>query len=239
MQFYLPDQPAAGWQPGGNDHPRTRHQVRHRGPRRHRSHVPGAGRNWRNADGYRHHAFDLWLLQWLDPGGLARLLCHGQGWAICQKRCEIASQLQNSRHLTDGADGLDLHPVRLRQLRTTARLHYLRRAGVLYPHHFWIVRAAPHASQRGTPVSCDRLPGAAGNLYCDGFIYRCRTITLQTAVHLAGTHYRSAGDSGVFLVVAEFGSVILSGVEPSLREVSTHSAQNDSFKTEGEIKGWQ
>ncbi len=188
-----------------------------------RGHVPDAGRNRRNADGYRHHAFDLWLLQWLDPGGLARLLRHGQGWAIFQKRCEIASQLQNSRHLTDGADGLDLHPVRLRQLRTTARLHHLRRAGVLYPHHFWIVRAAPHASQRGTPVSCDRLPGAAGNLYCDGFIYRCRTITLQTAVHLARTDYRSAGDSGVFLVVAEFGSVILSGVETSLREVSMQS----------------
>ena len=37
-----------------------------------------------------------------------------------------------------GADGLDLHPVRFRKLRTIARLHHLRGAGVLHPHHFWI-----------------------------------------------------------------------------------------------------
>ena len=69
---------------------------------------------------------------------------------------------------------------------------------------FWIVRIAAHARPEcGEAVQGGRfITIAAGRLYCDGFIYRCRTITLQTAVHLAGTHYRVAGNSGVFLVVA-------------------------------------
>ena len=43
---------------------------------------------------------------------------------------------------------------------------------------------------------------AARDLYRDGVIYRCRTIALQTAVHMAGPDHRAAGDPGVFLVVA-------------------------------------
>jgi basic amino acid/polyamine antiporter, APA family len=32
----------------------------------------------------------------------------------------------------------------------------------------------------------DRLSGAAGDLYCDGFVYRCHTIALQTAITWPG-----------------------------------------------------
>ena len=78
---------------------------------------------------------------------------------------------QDSGRFPDGADGLDLHPVRLRQLWTAARLHHLCRAGVLHPYDFWSVRAAAHASRRGAALSGGWLSGASGNLYCDGFVY--------------------------------------------------------------------
>ena len=54
------------------------------------------GHRRRNADGHRHHAFHLRLLQWLDPGGFARLLRHGQGWSVLQERGETASHLQDA-----------------------------------------------------------------------------------------------------------------------------------------------
>src|SRR4029077_11507265 len=165
-------------------------------------HVADARGRGRYADGDRHHAVYFRLLQRPDSGGLARLLRPGQGWIVFQERGQTASHLQDAGSFPDGANGLDLHPVRLRQLWTTARLHHLRRAGFLYPHHLWLVRAAAHAPLRGTPVSGDWLPGASGNLYCDRFIYRCRTITLQTPVYVAGIDYRPAGNSSVFLVVA-------------------------------------
>ena len=77
---------------------------------------------------------------------------------------------------------------------------------------FGLFVSAAHSSRRGTSLSRDWLSGTAGDLYCDGFIYRCRTITLQTAVHLAGTDHRAARHSGVFPVVAATGHfVILSG----------------------------
>ena len=79
------------------DHSGARHQVRHRRPRGHGGHVPDAGRSGRNADGDRHHAFHLRLLQRPDPGGLARLLRHGQGWIVLQERGQTASHLQDAR----------------------------------------------------------------------------------------------------------------------------------------------
>ena len=160
------------------------------------------GRGGRNADGDRHHAFHLRLQQRADPGGRARLLRHGQGRLVFQERRETASYLQDSRSVPDGADGLDLHPVRLRQLRTAARLHHFRGAGVLHPHDCWSVCAAADPSRRGAALSGVWLSCSSGDLYCDGIVYRCRTIALQTAIHLAGTDYRAAGNSGVFPVVA-------------------------------------
>ena len=52
-------------------------------------------------------------------------------------------------------------------------------------------------------ISGIRLSRSADHLYCDGFIHRCRTIALQTAVHVAGTDRGAAGDSGIFRMVAE------------------------------------
>ena len=54
-------------------------------------------------------------------------------------------------------------------------------------------------------LSRDRLSGAAGDLYCDGFVHRCHTIALQTAVHVAGVDRGAAGRSGVLRVVGERG----------------------------------
>ena len=53
-------------------------------------------------------------------------------------------------------------------------------------------------------VSSSGLSGAAGDLYCDGFVYRCRAIALQAAVHLAGADCGAAGDPGILCVVQKF-----------------------------------
>ena len=115
-------------------------KYRHRRPRGHGGHVPDAGRDRGDAHGHRHHAFYFWLLQRPDSGRLARLLRHGQGRIVFQERGQTASYVQDAGGFADGADGLDLHSVRLRQLRPTARLHHLRRAGVLHPDDLWVVR---------------------------------------------------------------------------------------------------
>jgi APA family basic amino acid/polyamine antiporter len=61
-----------------------------------------------------------------------------------------------------------------------------RGAGVLHPDDCGIVRAAAHPPDAERPYRAFGYP-ICRHLYCDGFIYRCRTIALQTAVHLAGT----------------------------------------------------
>ena len=54
------------------------------------------------------------LLQRADPRRRACLLRHGQGRLVLSQRRETASRAQNARRFADGADGLDLHPMRFR-----------------------------------------------------------------------------------------------------------------------------
>ena len=65
------------------------------------------------------------------------------------------------------------------------------------------VRAAADASGGEAAVPGGGLSGPADHLYCDGFIHRCRTIALQTAIHVAGTDRGAVGDSGLLCVVAK------------------------------------
>ncbi len=50
------------------------------------------------------------------------------------------------------------------------------------------------------------LSDIARNLYCDGFVHRCRTIALQTAIHLAGVDCGVAGHPGILRVVEKFAA---------------------------------
>ena len=93
-----------------------------------------------------------------------------------------------------------------------ARLHYLRGAGVLHSDHCRIICAAADASGCPAALPRGRLSGAAGDLYCDGFVHRCRTIALQTAIHVAGADCRAAGNPGLLRVVEKRGRKARIGV---------------------------
>jgi len=67
-----------------------------------------------------------------------------------------------------------------------------------------IVCTAPGASGRPAPLSRGRISGAARDLYCDGFIYRCRTIALQAAIHVARVDCGAVRNPGILRVVEEF-----------------------------------
>ena len=84
---------------------------------------------------------------------------------------KLHPNLQDPRRVADGADGLDLHPVRFRQLRAIARLRGFRRAGVLYFDHRGIVRAAPHPPERRAALQGVWISGAARDLYRDGNLH--------------------------------------------------------------------
>src|SRR5207302_4691871 len=103
----------------------------------------------------------------------------------------------------DGTDGVGMPALRLRQLWAAFGLHYFCGAGVLHTHVCGIVRAAPHASERESALPRGGLSDPADHLYWDGFIRRCRTIALQTALHLAGTDCGAVGNPGVLDVVEE------------------------------------
>src|ERR1700734_2044422 len=102
--------------------------------------------------------------------------------------------------------------MRLGQLRTASRLHYFCCAGLLYFDDCGIVCPAADAAGCSETLSCGRLPDIARNLYCDGFIHRCRTIALQTAIHLAGVDCGAAGHPGILRVVEERGRKARIGV---------------------------
>ena len=75
---------------------------------------------------------------------------------------------------------------------------------------FYILTIAGLFVLRRTRPDAPRLPRrrvsrAAGDLYCDGPIHRCRTIALQTAVHVARADCCTAGHPGILRVVEEFG----------------------------------
>ncbi len=53
---------------------------------------------------------------------------------------------------------------------------------------FVLRRTHPDAER---PYRAIGYPGVAGDLYCDGIVHRCRTITLQAAVHVAGVDHRA------------------------------------------------
>ena len=76
----------------------------------------GIGR--RQDYGGRHSGLHLRLQQRIDPGRRARVLRHGEGWAVLPRRCQAASQVPHSGALADDAVRLDLHSVHLRQLWT-------------------------------------------------------------------------------------------------------------------------
>ncbi len=78
-----------------------------------------------------------------------------------------------------------------------------RRAGLLYPDDRRPICAAENASGRSASLPGRRLSDSAHRLYCDGFIHRCRTIALQTAIYVAGADRGAIGDSGLLCVVAE------------------------------------
>ena len=77
-----------------------------------------------------------------------------------------------------------------------------------------LVRTASHAAGRSAALPRHRLSGAAGDLYCDGFICRCRTIALQTAVHVAGADCGAAGHPGILRMVAKRGGKMSTTVAP-------------------------
>ena len=156
----------------------TRNQICHRRSRRHSGDDADVRLGRWTADGCGDYGLRLRMRQRPDSGGRACVLRHGQGWPVLPQRRQIASYLQNARGFADGADGLDLRALRVRKLRATARLHRLRGVGVLHSDHLRIICATPQTSRGRASLSRDRLPGAACSVYCDGFVHRCRTITL-------------------------------------------------------------
>src|ERR1700732_3437677 len=99
---------------------------------------------------------------------------------------------------------MDLRPLHLGQLRAAPGLHHIRGPGVLHSDDCRTIRVAADTSGCRAPLSGGWLPAAACDLYCDGFIYRCRTIALQAAVHLAGPDRCAAWDPGLLRLVAQF-----------------------------------
>src|SRR5262249_13863452 len=136
----------------------------------------------------------------------ACLLRHGQGWLILSQRGATASDIQVTRRVAHGPNGLDVRALHFRELWPASRLHYFCSAGFLRLDHHRIVRAAAEASGGRAPLSRCRLSRAPGNLYCDGLIHRYRVITLQAAVHLAGAHHRAARNSGLLAVVEKLAT---------------------------------
>ncbi len=65
---------------------------------------------------------------------------------------------------------------------------------------FVLRRTRPDAQR---PYKAIGYPVLPDRLYCDGFIYRCRAVTLQAAVHVAGIDHRFVGDTGLLRVVAD------------------------------------
>src|SRR3979411_323027 len=102
---------------------------------------------------------------------------------------------------------MDVHPLYLGQLRPTAGLHYFRRAGLLHFDDCRTIRVTADTAGRRASLPGGWLPRAAGDLYCDGIVYRCRTIALQAAVHVAGTDRGADWDPRLFRGVENFGSI--------------------------------
>ena len=65
------------------------------------------------------------------------------------------------------------------------------------------VCSAQDAARCGEALQGDRIPGAAGPVYRDGFMDLWGTIAVQTAVHVAGIDSCAAWGSGVSALVAQ------------------------------------
>src|ERR1039457_1548064 len=196
------DDNLGGGESNRSDAAGTRNSVCQRRPRRHRgADADVRFRRW-SADGRRHYDFRFRLLQRLDSLRCPRLLRHGERWSVLSQRCPAASRLQDARGFADGADGLDLRALHLRQLRPASGLHYFCGAGVLRAHDLRTFRVTAHSSRGRASVQSHRIPGFACNLYRDGFVYRRGAVTLQTAIHMAGTNHRAAWHPGVLHLAA-------------------------------------
>src|SRR5260370_28185052 len=110
-----------------------------------------------------------------------------------------------------------MHPLHLGQLRSNAGLHHFRRAGVLHADDGRAFCVAPDTAGCGASLPGGWLPGAASDLYSDGTIYRCRTIALQAAVHVAGADRGADWDSRLLRVVAREAGCN-SAVDPAIQE---------------------
>src|SRR5579862_79003 len=96
-----------------------------------------------------------------------------------------------------------MRPLHLRQLRPASGLHHFCRAGLLYFDDYGPVHSAKDPSGCRPALQSRGLSGPAHRLYCDGFIYRCRTLALQTAIHLAGIDCGITWHPGLLCVVAQ------------------------------------
>ena len=176
-------------------------QVCDRRPRGDRGADADVRRHGRRADGRGHHDFRFRLRQWNDSGRRARLLRHGEGWAVLPQ-C-------GTLHPTHKTPVVSL----MVQMVWTCILCVSGSYGQLLDYIifavlvFYIltiagaVRAAADPSRCAAALPRAGISRAARRLYCDGVIHRYRIIALQAAVHLAGADYRAAGNSGVLPVV--------------------------------------
>ena len=157
--------------PGRGHDSGARNQVRLRRPRGHGGDDADVRLRRRIADGGGDSDFQLRLQQRADSFRSARLLRDGEGRTVFPQRGQTASDLQDAGGFADGADGLGVPAVRFGQLRAASGLHYFCRAGLLYSDDCGVVCAAADAAGCGAAIQGDRLSGAAGDLYCDGFIH--------------------------------------------------------------------
>src|ERR1700716_2259382 len=112
---------------------------------------------------------------------------------------------------------MDMRPLHLGQLRAAPGLHHFRHPGVLHFDDCRTIRVAADPSGCRAPLSGGWLSGAACDLYCDGIIYRCRTIALQAAVHVAGVDRGADWGPRLLRVVAREAGCS-SAVDPAIKE---------------------
>ncbi len=136
----------------------------------------------------------------MSLAGAARLLCNEPGRPLLQVGWQAASALQNAGCGLAGAGRLGHSAVHLRIVRPVARLHHLRRIGLLHSHHRRPFRAAREATRRAPPLQSPGLPRPARTLYCDGRQHLCRIIAIQAPIHMARPGAGSAWYSGLSAV---------------------------------------
>ena len=102
---------------------------------------------WRLPDGAAIMISTFGCANGITLGGARAYYAMARDGLFFQSVGKLHPRYKHARCRADRTSHLDDTPVRLGLLQPVARLHYLRRAGLLHPHHSWPVRSALQAAR--------------------------------------------------------------------------------------------